>query len=119
MGTGVLIYRTRPGLGHPETAGLVKKAVSAVLEAEGVTAPCRVDVTLTDDGTIHRINFENRGVDSPTDVLSFPMAELEPGKFCPESCEKDLDRGTPFGGHGDIDTPLRGPGGGVRPWLPP
>lgn len=93
MGTGVLIYRTRPGLGHPETAGLVKKAVSAVLEAEGVTAPCRVDVTLTDDGTIHRINFENRGVDSPTDVLSFPMAELEPGKFCPESCEKDLDTG--------------------------
>ena len=60
------IYREKRGLGHPETAALVKKAAAAALRAEGVDEPCEIDA----------INCEQRGVDRPTDVLSFPIDEM-------------------------------------------
>ena len=70
------IYREKRGLGHPETAALVKKAAAAALRAEGVDEPCEIGVTLTNDKGIHVINCEQRGVDRPTDVLSFPIDEM-------------------------------------------
>ena len=70
------IYREKRGLGHPETAALVKKATTAALRAEGVDEPCEIGVTLTNDKGIHGINCEQRGVDRPTDVLSFPIDEM-------------------------------------------
>ena len=71
------IYREKRGLGHPETAALVKKAAAAALRAEGVDEPCEIGVTLTNDEGIHVINREQRGVDRPTDVLSFPIDEMD------------------------------------------
>lgn len=56
-----------------------------------------VDVLLTDNKAIHEINLDQRGIDRPTDVLSFPMNEYpepadfeeieETGCFDPESGE--------------------------------
>lgn len=41
-----------------------------------------VCITLCDDEEIHSINLDTRGVDAPTDVLSFPNLEFEtPSKF--------------------------------------
>lgn len=71
------IYREKRGLGHPETAALVKKAAAAALRAEGVDEPCEIGVTLTNDEGIHAINREQRGVYRPTDVLSFPIDEMD------------------------------------------
>ena len=85
------IYREKRGLGHPETAALVKKAAAAALRAEGVDEPCEIGVTLTNDEGIHTINREQRGVDRATDVLSFPMNELTPGAFDPDACEWDYE----------------------------
>lgn len=85
------IYREKRGLGHPETAALVKKAAAAALRAEGVDEPCEIGVTLTNDEGIHAINREQRGVDRATDVLSFPMNELTPGAFNPDACEWDYE----------------------------
>ena len=85
------IYREKRGLGHPETAALVKKAAAAALRAEGVDEPCEIGVTLTNDEGIHVINREQRGVDRATDVLSFPMNELTPGAFDPDACEWDYE----------------------------
>ncbi|MGE5591968.1 MAG: rRNA maturation RNase YbeY [Bacillota bacterium] len=59
----------------PETLlGLIRQAVESVLEREG-HARVQVDVTLVDDGTIHGLNRQYRGVDRPTDVLSFALQE--------------------------------------------
>ena len=55
-------------------------ASPAALAAEGVEFPCEVDILFTDDTGIQEINREQRGVDKPTDVLSFPMFELKPGE---------------------------------------
>ena len=86
------IVRSRTGLGYPQTARYVKKAVAATLSAEGVDTPCAVEILLTDDETIHAINREHRNVDRPTDVLSFPMNELTPGAFDADLCEYDYER---------------------------
>lgn len=56
------------------------RAIETALSAEGVDIPCEIDVLLTDDAGIHAVNREMRGVDKPTDVLSFPMFSLAPGE---------------------------------------
>ena len=61
-------------------AALLERAITAALEAEGVKTPCEVDVLITDDEGIHQINLEQRGIDRPTDVLSFPMFNYRPGQ---------------------------------------
>ena len=54
---------------------LLRRVIPAALAAEGVGVPCEVDVLLTNDEGIRRINLEQRDVDRATDVLSFPMGE--------------------------------------------
>ena len=89
----VYVSREVKGLGHNESAALIKKAVSMALDAEGIPVPCIISVMLTDDEGIHAVNQEFRGVDRATDVLSFPLNELEPGNFDPELCETDPETG--------------------------
>ena len=89
----VEISRERTGLGHPEAARLIKKAVNMALDAEGVGEPCLISVMLTDDVGIRAVNREFRGLDKATDVLSFPMNELTPGKFDPDTCDRDPETG--------------------------
>ena len=80
--------------------GLLRKAVAAALDAEGVAVPCEVDVLITDDEGIHAINLEQRSVDRPTDVLSFPMFEYVPGQ--PPRDEADADPETGLVPLGDM-----------------
>ena len=89
----IYISREKKGLGHNNSAQLIKRSVIRALDAEGIGCPCIVSVMLTDNVGIHEINREFRGVDRPTDVLSFPQNELEPGHFDPADCERDLDTG--------------------------
>ena len=72
---------------------LLGRVIPAALEAEGVTVPCEVDVLLTDDAGIHQINLEQRQVDRPTDVLSFPMFEFTPGEPPTDDTDADPETG--------------------------
>ena len=71
---------------------LLRRVISAALEAEGMDLPCEINVLLTDDEGIHQVNLDMRGVDRPTDVLSFPMFDLSPGEKPGEEHE-DPDTG--------------------------
>ncbi len=46
-------------------------------------ANSEVSIVLTTDDEIHELNKTWRGVDAPTDVLSFPMREGEPPEVAP------------------------------------
>lgn len=64
----------------------VEETIAAVIKATADHEKCPyeavVEVLLTDDEGIRSLNREFRGLDSPTDVLSFPMIEYEaPGVF--------------------------------------
>ena len=74
----------------PAVEAQLRRAVLAALEGEGVDVPCIVEVCVTDDAAIRQTNRETRGVDRPTDVLSFPMFELEPGEK-PRADQADPD----------------------------
>ena len=57
----------------------IRKCIQETLKAEGITAACEINVLVTDDAGIQTINWESRNIDKPTDVLSFPMFQLEAG----------------------------------------
>ena len=54
---------------------LIRRCCNAVLRLEGFKGSAEVDVSLVDNETIHTINLEQREIDAPTDVLSFPLGE--------------------------------------------
>ncbi len=57
----------------------IKRCIHETLKAEGVNVRCEINVLVTDDAGIRIINRESRQLDKPTDVLSFPMFQLEAG----------------------------------------
>ena len=54
---------------------LIRRCCHAVLEMEGFEGSAEVDVSFVDNEQIHAINLEQRQIDAPTDVLSFPLGE--------------------------------------------
>lgn len=60
----------------------VEKVILASLDYVNCPYEAEVNVLFTDNAGIHEMNLEYRGIDRPTDVLSFPMVEYEvPGEF--------------------------------------
>lgn len=59
---------------------LLRRAVVATLDYEGFSNECSVSVTFTDNEGIRELNREHRGIDRPTDVLSFPLIDFEGGE---------------------------------------
>ncbi|HHX53797.1 MAG TPA: rRNA maturation RNase YbeY [Clostridiales bacterium] len=57
----------------PAQRALIKRAVKATLKSENWEGRAEVSVTVVDDDRIKELNSAHRGIDSPTDVLSFPL----------------------------------------------
>ncbi len=68
---------------HIEAESLVPKkllesAARLALEHEAESLDADLSIILTDDTRLHDLNLNYRGVDAPTDVLSFPASETDP-----------------------------------------
>jgi len=50
-----------------------RKIAQQVLKAESVSPPYEISLVFTDSETVQRLNRDYRGIDAPTDVLSFHM----------------------------------------------
>ncbi len=61
-------------------AGALTQAARAVLRAEGVAGPVALSILVTGDDTVRALNWRYRGLDEPTDVLSFGEQSAEPGE---------------------------------------
>lgn len=56
---------------------LLEEVIIQALDYEKCPYECEINLTFTDDDGIRIINSEFRGLDIPTDVLSFTMVEYE------------------------------------------
>lgn len=65
-----------------EPEPIISEVINEAVDYEECPYECSVSVILTDNEGIHQLNKEQRGIDAPTDVLSFPMIDyFEPGNF--------------------------------------
>ncbi len=61
---------------------IARTVVEAALEYEKCPYETEVSILLTTDEEVRKLNYSSRGLDRPTDVLSFPMLEYDrPGDF--------------------------------------
>ena len=70
--------------------GMLNRVAAACFRAEGIE-DAFFTVRVTDAEAVHALNLSMRGVDSTTDVLSFPTVQYPSGKTA-KSCPKRLRR---------------------------
>lgn len=83
---------------------LARTVCERVLDTEGCPYEAEISITVTDNEGIRELNSRFRGIDSPTDVLSFPMTGF-PSPACYEILEEEADCFNPETGElllGDI-----------------
>ena len=56
-------------------------------ETLGLEGEICVELEIVSSGEIHALNLSERGVDRPTDVLSFPTLTLNAGEYAPFTAE--------------------------------
>ena len=88
-------------LQQPLVTSIIRKCVDATMAAEGIHVPCEINVLVTNDNGIQAINKASRDLDKPTDVLSFPMFQLEAGNP-PNDWEEYMDPETGMCPLGDM-----------------
>lgn len=71
----VLVRREAPASPHLPLKQ-VQRAAEKMLEAMRIES-AELSVLLTDDATIHRLNYQHRGKNHATDVLAFPLMDPE------------------------------------------
>ncbi len=85
---------------------LARTVAQKVLDTEGCGYEAEIGLTITDDVGIQGLNSQFRGIDSPTDVLSFPNISFEKeGDFSVVESEQKPDLIDPESGNlmlGDI-----------------
>lgn len=76
-----------------EILKLMDKAARACLENENFTLPYEISVILVDNDRIREVNNEQRSIDKPTDVLSFPIVDMYEGEIKSSDGDFDMDEG--------------------------
>lgn len=62
---------------HYKLKMLIRHTILETLDYEGMENDVEVSVTFVDDEGIRELNKKFRGMDKPTDVLSFPLLDYE------------------------------------------
>jgi probable rRNA maturation factor len=57
---------------------VIQATARAALEFGSAPVPAEVTIVLTDDRALHLLNLDYLNHDYPTDVLAFPLGELDP-----------------------------------------
>ena len=85
----------------PLITSIIRKCIEATLNAENISTDCEINVLVTNDRGIQAINNASRNIDKATDVLSFPMFQLEAGNP-PQDWNEYLDYETDLCPLGDM-----------------
>jgi len=84
----VTVMARRQGIPRsPLTRAETERIAEKLLAREKLPREVEISVLFTDNGGIQELNREYRGVDAPTDVLSFPLATPEEIASAPPDVE--------------------------------
>jgi probable rRNA maturation factor len=72
-----------------ESNTIIENAIKSSLIYEGVTEAVELSVTIMSSEEIQEINLDQRGIDQPTDVLSFPMVTIMIGEHFNQSIQHE------------------------------
>jgi probable rRNA maturation factor len=70
--------KTNPNLSERIPHARLKNAALKSLEHQSVPKTSKMTIVLTDDSQLRELNRDYLGIDTPTDVLSFPADEIDP-----------------------------------------
>lgn len=75
------------GVESPISVEEIEADCNLVLSEEGVERPCTVSISIVSDAEIQQVNFEWRGKNAPTDVISLEVEhpndpDLAPSEMC-------------------------------------
>ena len=70
---------------------LLEDTIICCIEDEDFNKGCEIGITLVDNERIKEINREFRQIDTPTDVLSFPIVEMKEGLIISEEGDYNMD----------------------------
>ncbi|HZK27328.1 MAG TPA: rRNA maturation RNase YbeY [Thermoclostridium sp.] len=84
---------------------LLTRAIKTALQHEEIEHDIMVSFLLMENDEIRSINSKLRNNDNVTDVISFPMLDMENGRFKTEPEEFDMDQGMLFLGDIVISIP--------------
>jgi probable rRNA maturation factor len=62
---------------HGLAQAALRDLAVALLVEEGVEGPCALGIDFVDDARMRALNSEHRAIDEVTDVLAFPLDELD------------------------------------------
>ncbi len=82
--------QVKPGFRRLLKTRWLRQLVTAVLAAEKVEPVAKLSLVITDDETVHNLNYKYRGKDSTTDVLSFSFVEKDTDFVSPPGAEVHL-----------------------------
>jgi len=74
----MIVIRTNHNLPGVIAPGILKKAALKTLVHQAVPESVDITIVLADDPRLQALNRDYLGIDSPTDVLSFPADETDP-----------------------------------------
>jgi conserved hypothetical protein TIGR00043 len=74
-------YRDETGQLKREEIETVLRLLEEAARTEGLEGECELSLTFVDNDTIREINRDYRGIDRPTDVISFALEETLEGEL--------------------------------------
>ncbi len=88
-----LRVRVRRATGARPNRPMLRRVCEHVLRGEGAIGAAQLTLAIVDDDEIRAINREHRGIDRPTDVLSFSLVDPttdQRGFVTPPNCPTEL-----------------------------
>lgn len=74
----MVTLQVRHSIKLPVDKSVLLKAAQTVLDIYRSSGKSNVSVVVGDDSFLRKLNYQYRGLDSTTDVLSFPAGEVDP-----------------------------------------
>lgn len=84
-----IIFSAETPLPIKPDRNMLRKIANRCFRNEDISVPCQVSVIFCDNQFIQEVNREQRGIDSPTDVLSFPNTDSINGQLVYDSYDME------------------------------